>query len=466
MKAAIYTRISEDPNGEKLGVQRQLDDCLELAAQLGWEVVARYDDNDISAYSGKRRPGFEAMLVAMENREFGALLVWHTDRLYRSMKDLERLIGIADVAGVQIRTVNGGDLDLSNATGKMVARILGSVSRQESEHKSERQKRANVQKAAAGKWQTGNRCFGYDMAGNPVPEEADAIRAAVSDVLGGKSLTQISREWNLQGLKGSRGTAWKSPRLRRVLVNPRYAGLKTHQGREVATGDWTPLIDVDTHRGLVAYLSTRDRNNIGSKLSFEKKHMGSMVYRCGGCGGVMKHSSPGPKQPRRYECTNRGKDTRCVVRVGQPLDDWVTVVLIKWVKKNRSKLTVDRQGKTVDVADLHAQRQGHESRLDELLDMFTAGRIDGKRLDRGTANLKAKIRDIDNVLASLKMRSPLADLATAGETPEEIQRYWDDLSPDVRGKIISEAFDVRVLPAPRGTRFSSQYVDMKPKREF
>jgi hypothetical protein len=52
MRAAIYTRISDDHTGEELGVQRQLDDCTALAERLGWEAVARYDDNDISAYSG------------------------------------------------------------------------------------------------------------------------------------------------------------------------------------------------------------------------------------------------------------------------------------------------------------------------------------------------------------------------------------------------------------------------------
>ena len=122
MKACIYTRISQDKtekdnDGEeqlsRLGVQRQLDDCLKLADRLGWDVVAQYDDNDLSAYSGVRRPGFEAMLDGMRTGEFGALLAWHPDRLYRSMKDLERLIEIADERRVQLRTVVGGDLDLS-----------------------------------------------------------------------------------------------------------------------------------------------------------------------------------------------------------------------------------------------------------------------------------------------------------------------------------------------------------------
>lgn len=124
MRAAIYTRISLDQTGEGLGVQRQLDDCLALADRLGWEVINRYDDNDLSAFSGKTRPGYEAMLEAMKQGEFAALICWHTDRLYRSMKDLERLIDIAETKGVQIKTVQGGDLDLSTSAGRMVARML------------------------------------------------------------------------------------------------------------------------------------------------------------------------------------------------------------------------------------------------------------------------------------------------------------------------------------------------------
>ena len=66
------------------------------------------------------------MLEAMKNGEFDALLCWHTDRLYRNMKDLERVIEIADANRIEIRTVQGGTLDLSTSAGRMVARILGS----------------------------------------------------------------------------------------------------------------------------------------------------------------------------------------------------------------------------------------------------------------------------------------------------------------------------------------------------
>src|SRR3984957_1590340 len=106
MRAAVYTRISQDATGQRAGVTRQLEDCEALADRLGWEVTHHYDDNDLSAYSDGTRPGFEAMLKAAADSEFGAVICWHPDRLFRSPKDLERLIAIANGRQVQLRAVN------------------------------------------------------------------------------------------------------------------------------------------------------------------------------------------------------------------------------------------------------------------------------------------------------------------------------------------------------------------------
>ncbi len=106
MRAAVYTRISQDATGRRASVTRQLEDCEALADRLGWEVTHRYGDNDLSAYCGSSRPGFEAMLKAMADSEFGAVICWHPDRLVRSMQDLERLSAIVGGGRVQLRTVN------------------------------------------------------------------------------------------------------------------------------------------------------------------------------------------------------------------------------------------------------------------------------------------------------------------------------------------------------------------------
>ena len=83
LPAAIYVRISRDRAGAGLGVERQEHDCRELAARLGWPVVEVFTDNDLSAYSGRPRPAYRAMIEAVRAGRVQAVLAWHPDRLHR-----------------------------------------------------------------------------------------------------------------------------------------------------------------------------------------------------------------------------------------------------------------------------------------------------------------------------------------------------------------------------------------------
>lgn len=462
LRAAIYTRISNDPNGEQLGVTRQLEDCAALAERLSWQVVATFSDNDISAFSGKTRPDFEALLGAMKRGEIDALICWHTDRLYRSLKDLVRLLDVA--AGVQIKTVKGGDLDLSTPTGRMLATILGGVAVQESEHKGERQRAANVQRAASGRWQTANRAFGYTLDGQPLEPEASAVRKAVRDVLAGKSIQQVSREWNAAGLKttlagqerkDANGNVikvldgkWNGPRVRRLLVNPRYAGWRMYRGKVVGRGDWTPLIDVDTHNGLVAYLSDPSRIKC---TSFERKYIGSGLYRCGKCGGLMKAAMPGGKtqsggpnrKSRAYVC----RDHAHVLRQGEPVDDFVTATILERLSQPDAQVLLAHQG--VDLQALQTERKALVATYDELSTLLIEGVLDGPAVRRNAATLKGKIAAIDSRLADATRTSPAAALVASGD---KLYERWEAMSPAQRAQAIDEIAVVTVLPCPPGRR--------------
>ena len=292
-----------------------------------------FDDNDMSAFSGKTRPNFEKMLEGMKRGEFTAIVCWHPDRLYRSLKDLERLIDMADAADAQICSVNGGDFDLSTATGKMVARILGSVSRQESEHKGERQRRANDQRRTEGKWLAMRQVpFGYRRVGTkknytivPVEPAASMIRKAASDVLAGVSIHSICVDWNRRGIKTSRGTEWNNLKLVDVLINPIFAAL-VHTGRSrmdrrvIGTGDWEPILDLDTHLGLVAFLTDPARKK---PALFVRLHQGSMIYECGICGAKLK-AQRSVNGIRKYQCP-----TFHLARIAEPIDELVTATVLR-----------------------------------------------------------------------------------------------------------------------------------------
>jgi site-specific DNA recombinase len=121
VRVAVYCRISQDGEGQGLGVARQEADCRRLAERRGWDVVEVYVDNDLSAYSGKARPGYQRLLADIEAGKVEAVVAWHPDRLHRSPVELEAFIDLVERSGVGVETVQAGRVDLATPAGRMNA---------------------------------------------------------------------------------------------------------------------------------------------------------------------------------------------------------------------------------------------------------------------------------------------------------------------------------------------------------
>jgi DNA invertase Pin-like site-specific DNA recombinase len=291
ISAAIYTRISKDQkNGQ--GVTRQETLCRKLAQEKGWEVAGIYTDNDLSAYSGKRRPAYEQMLEDLRSGVVNAVICVDLDRLTRRPAELEEFITIADQTGAHLANVSG-EVDLSTSDGRFRARIMGAVARQESEKKSERILRANDQRRAEGAPHTGGyRPYGYQPArtatGSPtwhiVPKEAERIHAGVDAHLRGVSLNQIAREWNDAGARTTRGNLFSASTVKRVLINPLYAGL-LQLGRETRPGNWPPIIERADHEAIWAKIESRRGQGQGGGRP--PKHLLTGMVRCRYCGAAL-----------------------------------------------------------------------------------------------------------------------------------------------------------------------------------
>lgn len=465
MLAAIYTRISNDPSGQGLGVSRQLEDCEKLAERLGWEVAAIYSDNDISAYSGKPRPGYKQLLDAIESGAIGGVLAWHNDRLHRQPRELETYIDACERHGVITHTVQAGLLDLTTPSGRMVARQLGSVARFESEQKAARQKRANVQRAEAGGWWSSHRVFGYNDDHTIREDEAKWLRQAAADVLAGKSLRAIVREWNTVEVPSVRGGKWDGTKLLRMLQNPRYAALRSYNGKVVGPGDWPAIVDADTHAGVVAVLSNTERKT--GTVRYERKHLGSYRYLCGRCRAPMAHTTAKHADGRtfhKYKCSASAHLAR-----SQPeLDAHVERVALAWMRDEKriaKILGTKRQKGSDSPTELRTRRAALVAQKDELATLFTDGVLDGPAVRREAAKLQTKIAAIDHTLAEAARRSPLSELLSQGLDTLEVR--WADLTPDLKGKIMDEMFTVVVNPSPvrrPGRYFNPDLIDFEEPR--
>lgn len=453
MRAAVYTRISADVKGDEHGVNQQLGECRALADRLGWQIAETFSDNDISAYSGRRRPGYEALLDALETGRVGGVIAWHTDRLHRSLGDLERFIDICQRRNVSVQTCRAGSIDLGTASGQMVAGMLAVAARHEVAHMVERQKASHTRRAADGKYRGGRRPFGYRLGPNGTglildEREAAAIRDATTRILSGASMGSIVREWNTAGLRTSTGAEWKSTTVAtRVLLRPRNAGLTEHKGKIIGRGEWPAIVGEDEWRALRALFDDPSRR---SQHSRERRWQGANVYICGRCGASMK-SAVTSQGKRQYKC-----EAMHLSREQAALDDYVDDLVIGRLSRPDAALVLERED--VDVDGLSARREELRSQKDELAALFADGSIDGSQLKVATAAIRSKLDAVDAELASARGRSPVADLILSHTKLADV---WAQTPPDIRGKVIGHLMAVTVLPIPLGRRnagFDPQYV--------
>lgn len=86
------------------------------------------------------------------SNQVDVVVAWAPDRLHRSPRELEDFIELIEENSVGIETVRAGTWDVSTPHGRLVARMVGAVSRAESEKTGERVKRAHQQAKARGYW--------------------------------------------------------------------------------------------------------------------------------------------------------------------------------------------------------------------------------------------------------------------------------------------------------------------------
>jgi site-specific DNA recombinase len=459
-RALIYTRISSDRTGAGLGVARQEQDCRELADRLGWHVVDVYSDNDISAYSGKVRPGYQAMLAEIEAGRADAVVVWHTDRLHRSPSELEHYAVVTDTKGVTTQTVKAGHLDLSTPSGRLVARQLGAVARYEVEQMSVRQRRKTLEKAQAGQWKGGRRPFGYEADGVTVREvEAQALQSAARAVLAGESLRGIAKRWNEQLVTTTTGGRWDPTGVRRVLLRPRTAGLMEHRGEVIGEASWDAIVPPEQWQALRTVLTSPGRR---STTGNARRWLGSGLYRCEVCRETVVGTTTNGR--KAYRC-RRG----CISRSLHDVDRHVSEVVVAWLREsNHLRDLLARTKAEVDLPSREAEAMMLRARLDQLTTLFARGAIDAEQLAEGSKDLRLQLDEVRQDVASAYSGTALAGVADAPDPGKK----WASLPLEGKQAVIDVVFDITLLKGaggrPRGwspgkSYFRHELVRIEPR---
>lgn len=482
IRAAVYTRVSKLKTGEVYGTERQVPPCQRLVTDLGGQVVEVFEDDEHSAWSGKPRPGYEAMLAAARQGHVNAFVAAHFDRFTRQSKDAATLSDFAQSNGIRLLTA-GGPIDLDTATGRKAFRDLASSAEFESDLRSERTRAKHAELRATGQWRGGIRPFGFDLVPSavlettrpdgskvkrlldcklePNPREAELVREAVSRILLGGSLSGIVRDWAQRGVRGSRGGHLNTQRLRTILTGPHLAGLRQN-GAGLVEAEWSGIVDRAEWERLVLVLG--DPPHKRGPQAPRSYLFGVDLLQCA-CGGRMT-PHPRPGGHRGYQCSSQLGGCGKLRRTAPPLEDHVRDMALQALATPamRGKL-VEQLGDvdaTARAQQLIGQRETERARLADLRERLGDGRIDPDDFTPAKEGIVTRVGELDAALAKTTDTSG-ALIATLPPTFEALQQAWGEWPLDVRRavlKLVVERVELRGRLSP-GTRFQPDQVKIR-----
>ncbi|WP_427018597.1 recombinase family protein [Pseudarthrobacter sp. P1] len=461
-KTAIYTRQSQDKDGDAAGVDRQEEACRKLVDAKDLGPVTLFSDNDKSASNGKARPEFERLVSAIEAGTITAVVVFHLDRLTRTIRDLTRIIEAGKKHRVNIACVHGVSLDLGDPTGVAVATILTAIAAMEVQHKGTRQKAANRQRAEKGIAFWSRRPFGYDRDDNGVfvvEAEAEAIRDGADRVLAGDTLTAVAKSWNDAGLRTSAvskatGEAgkWGVTQVRRVLLNPRNSGRLIYNGDDLGEGQWPAIVSPEKLDRLEQFLTDPRRRTAPDDLN--AKYLLSGMLKCGKCGKPMFAS---PMRAKGIEwMVYRCYGGYCMARHMHRVDEVVQgVILARLALPDATAALIPRD----DLEPLRKQAIDLRERRDTLAALLADGLMSAKAVREQSGKLSTQLLEVEGRISQAGNSGPLRDLIEAGDIAER----WGQTPVSDQRKIVRSLVDVTILPAGKGVRFTPEQVQIEWK---
>ena len=232
--AALYARVSSDRQDVDLSIAAQLRTLRDYAERNGYLVAREYVDE---AESGRiaDRPQFQRMLGEASKPEapFKEILVWKFSRFTRKREHAVAFKSMLRRRGVRVVSITEHADD--TPTGKLLEAIIESVDEFYSENLAQEVTRGMREAASRGFWMTTYAPYGYkrvhvqDGATKRPKLElnppADAVVRRVFDmVLQGKSILDVTKTLNAEGIPTTNGKKWLKTTIHTMLANEAYTG--------------------------------------------------------------------------------------------------------------------------------------------------------------------------------------------------------------------------------------------------
>jgi DNA invertase Pin-like site-specific DNA recombinase len=500
LPTALYARASRDAKGKSRSVTAQTDDGLEVVREKKGTIDPRpyyeggdlYQDNDIGAseFSKKSRVAYLALLAAIEAGRYKMVVMSVEDRTHRQVLELAEFIKLCKKHGIRVVTL-GTEYDLSDPDQLSIWYVKVRFAEAEVEKLSKRVRRGKELSAKRGMVSGGGRRpFGEqgrqairDDDGNVVEVvpiitlsqamvERECITEAVDYLLDGGSLHGLAKEWKARGVKTPTGLPFTAVRLREMLLSPRLAGFREHNGQRYAATAWTPIVDPAPWQELHDLLTNPARTvNRGSN---NQRYPLTGILLCGRCGARMagrirKYRWKGKlvSEYRTYACMAVMGGCNGMSWTADDLEDLIFRALFQAVE-SEDFVEAAASLKTDDPTREHFEALARiTAALDKLDDEAVEASLEDDGID--PERVKAAIkRKRDRLDAEAEQHWAIIERTRNGRTrahiPRNLAELWPDYSLDRQKAILGSVIDwIKVYPRKTRKTFDPTTVQYQLK---
>lgn len=305
--AGLYIRVStEDQAREGFSLPEQEKRLRAMCEYKGYEIYKLYKDAGISTKTGNTRPAFEELLQDIRDKKCNTIVVLKLDRLTRSVFDLEGIMNFLEENNAYLDCANE-EINTTNSSGKMVARLLTTVSQNEIERTNERTK-FGLSGAIKEGHIPARAPLGYkhiDKKLVPDPLTKDIVIRIYNLYFEGKSYYNIATIFNEEQVLGK--TNWKDTGILRIISNEVYKGDYVHGKRTNHPTLYKDVVEQIVSKEMWDNCQVQKKKN-------QKNYMRTQTYiflqklKCPKCGRILaggaSHKIKSDKWYFYYRCGN------------------------------------------------------------------------------------------------------------------------------------------------------------------
>lgn len=402
--AVAYARYSSAGQRD-VSIEQQLQDIRLFAKREGYTIVHEYADHARSGFkNANARTAFQSMMAAADSGFYDTVICWKVDRFGRNREESALFKGRLRRFGVKV--LYAMEPIPEGSAGVLLEGMLEATAEWYSRQLSENVTRGMIDNARNCLY-NGTRIIGYSRGADGRyalnPEEAAVVRNIFDLYCSGLSSTRVCNILNDQGVKTSRGHAWKSESLLRVIDNERYTGVYIWGDIRVP-GGMPAIIDKSTYEE-----AQRMKKKTGRHI--EQRAVDYLLTGkavCGYCEASMIGDSGTSKDGTRYHyysCQAHKAKKGCKKKSVRKeyLEDLVVDFVLDHVLSDENiQATVDdvmalqaEEAKSSPLASMESERSEILKQIDNINNAIAAG--------IWNASTSAKLKTLEDAAESLRV---------------------------------------------------------------